>query len=276
MATMKRTSIAVVVLVGLGFFGLTDALARDFANSPPSQAGPASASQEPPSQTVSASAGQGQAVTKPPAAKPQTPVKPDPKTQQASPKQAEPAKGGKPGAKPTVTPAPIVPAPAVPPPPGYLIGPDDVLQVLYWREKDVSAEVVVRPDGMISLPLLNDVQAAGLTPEQLRVKVDELAKKFMEEPSVTINIKAINSRKVFITGSVAKPGPYPLTAPTSVLQLIAMAGGLTEFADQKNITVMRTENGKPVSFAFNYKDVTKRKNLKQNIELKPGDTVIVP
>src|SRR5450759_2611720 len=140
MATMKRTSIAVVVLVGLGFFGLTDAFAQDFANS------------QPPSQTASASAGQGKPQT--PAtkqaepakdtkqSKPQTPVKPDPKAQ-------------KPGAKPTVTPAPIVPAPAVPPPPGYVIGPDDVLQVLYWREKDVSAEVVVRPDGMISLPLLN-------------------------------------------------------------------------------------------------------------------------
>lgn len=258
---MKRTSIAVVVLVGLGFFGLTDAFAQDFANS------------QPPSQTASASAGQGKPQT--PAtkqaepakdtkqSKPQTPVKPDPKAQ-------------KPGAKPTVTPALIVPAPAVPPPPGYLIGPDDVLQVLYWREKDVSAEVVVRPDGMISLPLLNDVQAAGLTPEQLRDKVNEAAKKFFEEPSVTINIKQINSRKVFITGSVGKPGPYPLTAPTTVLQLVAMAGGLSEFAKRGKIAVMRTENGKPVRYPFNYDDVAKGKNLKQNIELKPGDTVIVP
>ena len=166
--------------------------------------------------------------------------------------------------------------PAVPPPPGYVIGPDDVLQVLYWREKDMSAEVMVRPDGMISLPLLNDVKAAGLTPEQLRDAVNEAAKKFFEDPNVTIVIKTINSRKVFITGSVAKPGPYPLSAPTTVLQLISMAGGLTEFAKQKDIAVMRTENGKPVRFPFNYKDVAKGKNLKQNIELKPGDTVIVP
>ena len=183
---------------------------------------------------------------------------------QAPPKQTSPK------------PASLVVAPAVPAPPGYVIGPDDVLQVLYWREKEVSAEVVVRPDGMISLPLLNDVKAAGLTPEQLRDAVNEAAKKFFEDPSVTINIKAINSRKVFITGSVAKPGPYPLFAPTTVLQLISMAGGLTEFAKQKDISVMRTENGKQLRFPFNYKDVAKGKNLTQNIELKPGDTVIVP
>ncbi len=196
----------------------------------------------------------------------------------ASQKQQPPAKtepGQKP-AMPMVTPKPVVPATAVTPPPGYLIGPDDVLQVLYWREKDLSAEVTVRPDGMISLPLLNDVQASGLTPDKLRDSVTEAAKRFVEDPSVTIVVKQINSRKVFITGEVAKPGPYPLTAPTTVLQLIAMAGGLSEFADSKNITIMRTENGRPVSLSFNYKDVTKRKNLKQNIELKPGDTVIVP
>jgi polysaccharide export outer membrane protein len=195
------------------------------------------------------------------------------------------AQGGKPQPPPpkaaspkpaTNTPAPLVVAPQVPPPPGYVIGPDDVLQVLYWREKDVSAEVVVRPDGMISLPLLNDVKAAGLTPEQLRDAVNQAATKFFEDPNVTINIKAINSRKVFITGSVAKAGPYPLSAPTTVLQLIAMAGGLTEFAKQKDISVMRSENGKLLRFPFNYKDVAKGKNLKQNIELKPGDTGIVP
>jgi polysaccharide biosynthesis/export protein len=199
---------------------------------------------------------------------------------QTAQKPADPKAAAQPPAKgktpPVVKPAPLVPAPPVPPPPGYIIGPEDVLQVMYWREKDVSAEVVVRPDGMISLPLLNDVKAGGLTPEQLRDSVNEAAKKFFEDPNVTINIKAINSRKVSITGSVGKPGQYPLSAPTSVLQLIAMAGGLTEFADQKNISVLRTENGKPLRFPFNYKDVSKGRNLKQNIELKPGDTVIVP
>jgi polysaccharide biosynthesis/export protein len=197
--------------------------------------------------------------------------------------QAPPPKAGqkpadpKAAAKaPATKPAPFVVAPVVPPPPGYVIGPDDVLQVVYWREKDVSAEATVRPDGMVSLPLLNDVKAAGLTPEQLRDAVNEGAKKYFEDPNVTIIVKTINSRKVFITGSVGKPGPYPLTAATTVLQLISMAGGLTEFADKKGISVMRTENGKPVRFTFNYKDVANGKNLKQNIELKPGDTVIVP
>jgi polysaccharide biosynthesis/export protein len=165
---------------------------------------------------------------------------------------------------------------AVPTPPGYVIGPDDVLQVLFWREKELSADVTVRPDGMISLPLLNDLPVSGLTPDQLREKVTEAAKRFVEDPSVTVVVKEIKSRRVFITGQVTHPGPYPLTAPTSVLQLIATAGGLTEFADSKNITIMRNENGHPVSLPFNYKDVTRRKNLLQNIELRPGDTVIVP
>ena len=179
--------------------------------------------------------------------------------------------------KPPVAPPPLVPATPVAPPSDYVIGPDDVLQVLYWREKDMSADVVVRPDGMVTLPLLNDVQAGGLTPDQLRDKVTELSRKFLlEDPTVTIVIKAINSRKVFIAGSVSKPGPYPLTAPTTVLQLIAMAGGLTEWADQGKIAVMRQENGKPVRFPFNYKDVVRGKRLDQNILLKPGDTVIVP
>jgi polysaccharide export outer membrane protein len=98
----------------------------------------------------------------------------------------------------------------------------------------------------------------------------------MEDPNVSVVVKAINSRKVFITGQVAKPGVYPLTAATTVMQLIALAGGVHEFADSKKIIVMRTEKGQPVAYPFNYKDVLKRKNLKQNIELKPGDTVVVP
>jgi polysaccharide biosynthesis/export protein len=173
-------------------------------------------------------------------------------------------------------PAPAQPAP--PPPPGYVIGPEDVLQVSYWRDTSVSAEVTVRPDGMISLPLLNDVPAEGLTPEQLREKLTQLAKtKYFEgDPNITITVRTINSRKAYITGQVARPGPYQLTAPTTVLQLIATAGGLTEFAKQKEISVMRAENGKQLRFSFNYKDVSKGKNLTQNIELKPGDTVIVP
>lgn len=173
--------------------------------------------------------------------------------------------------------APIVTAVPVVLPPGYVIGPDDLLQVLYWREKDMSAEVTVRPDGMITLPLLNDIEAAGLSPDQLRDRINELSKKFLqEEPTVTVVVKAINSRKVFIIGSINRPGAYPLTSPTTVLQLIATAGGLAEFADQTKVAVMRQENGKVARYMFNYKDVARGKNLEQNIELKPGDTVIVP
>ena len=161
-------------------------------------------------------------------------------------------------------------------PADYLIGPEDVLAIVFWRDKDMSGEVVVRPDGKISLPLLNDIQASGLTPEQLRMAVTEAAGKLVEEPNVAVVVKAIMSRKVFVTGQVNKPGPYPLSGPTTVLQLIATAGGVLEYADKKNIRVMRTENGKQVSYKFNYTDVLQGKNLKQNIDLKPGDTVIVP
>lgn len=203
--------------------------------------------------------------------------------QTAAQAQARPVTGpGSPSQPPAATAPkpipPLVPATPVTPPPGYVIGPDDVLQVLYWRDKDMSAEVVVRPDGLITLPVVNDVQAAGLTPDKLREKVTALAMKFYrDDPQITVVVKAINSRKVFITGSVAKPGPYPLTSSTTVLQLIAMAGGLAEFADQGKIWVMRQHDGGAVSrFPFNYKEVVRGKNLSQNIELKPGDTVIVP
>jgi polysaccharide export outer membrane protein len=164
----------------------------------------------------------------------------------------------------------------VTPPADYVIGPSDVLIIAFWREKDLSTEAMVRPDGRISLPLLNDVVAAGLTPEQLRESLMKQAQRFVEDTNVTVVVKQINSRWVFVTGQVSKPGPYPLAGPTTVLQLIAMAGGVLEYADAKNIVVMRNENGKPSNFRFNYKDVVRQKNLKQNIILKPGDTVVVP
>jgi polysaccharide biosynthesis/export protein len=167
-------------------------------------------------------------------------------------------------------------AAAVVTPPGYTIGPDDVLTIVFWREKDMSAEVTVRPDGRVSLPLINDVVAAGRTPEQLRLAVTEAAAKFIADPTVTIVVKAIHSRKVFITGQVSKPSEYALGGPTTVLQLIAMAGGVLEYADSENITVLSTADGKPTSFRFNYKEVMNRKNLQQNVLLKPGDTIIVP
>jgi polysaccharide export outer membrane protein len=170
----------------------------------------------------------------------------------------------------------VAPVAAVPPPADYVIGTDDILSVVFWRDKDMSADVAVRPDGKISLPLLNDVQASGLTPTQLRDQLTEGAKQYVSDPNVTVVVRQINSRKVFITGQVQKPGPYALGGPTTVLQLIATAGGVLEYAHSNRIIVMRSENGKQMSYPFDYKGVIARKNLKQNIELKPGDTVIVP
>ena len=164
----------------------------------------------------------------------------------------------------------------VTPPPDYVIGPDDVLSIVIWREKEMSSEVVVRPDGKISLPLVNELQAAGLTPDQLRAEVEKAASKWVKEPDATVIVKTINSRKVSILGNVAKAGTFPLTGDMTVLQLIALAGGLQEYADAKDITVMRKQDGRDVTLKFNYKDVVKGKNLEQNISLKPGDTVIVP
>jgi polysaccharide export outer membrane protein len=165
-------------------------------------------------------------------------------------------------------------APAVPP--GYVIGPQDLLSVVFWRDKDMSADVVVRPDGKISLPLLNEVHAAGLTPEQLRVKLNESAAKYVEDPNASVVLKEIHSRNVFITGNVAKPSTYPLIGDMTVLQLIAMSGGLLEYADSGSIVVIRTVAGKQTFHKFNYKDVVKQKNTDQNILLSPGDTVVVP
>ena len=162
-------------------------------------------------------------------------------------------------------------------PPAYVIGADDVLSILFWRDKDLSIpEVTVRPDGKVTLPLLNDLQAAGRTPDQLRDAIVELARKYVEDPNPTVIVKEIKSRKVFITGQVEKPGPYPLNGTTTILQLIATAGGLRDYVDGKNISVRRTENGTPLVLEFNYQDLLNKKNLRQNIELRPGDVVIVP
>ena len=165
---------------------------------------------------------------------------------------------------------------SAPLPPGYVIGASDVLSIVFWRDKDISAEVTVRPDGKISLPLLNEIEAAGCTPEELRVKLVEAARRFIEEPDVTILVKEIRSRNVFITGQVAKPATYPLNGEMTVLQLIAIAGGVHEYADAKKIVVIRTEGGRQQSFKFNYKEVISQKNIAQNIALKPGDIVVVP
>ena len=182
------------------------------------------------------------------------------------------------GATPTVTPVPgvVMAAPGVNMPPAYTIGADDVLAVVFWRDKELTSDVTVRPDGKISLPLLNDVQASGLTPAQLKDRIVEESKKYVEDPNVTVVVKDIKSRRVFITGEVRKPGPYAMSGTISVLQLISIAGGLADYARPEKIMIVRTENGKQMSFRFNYKEVIEGKKLAQNIDLKPGDAIIVP
>jgi len=192
--------------------------------------------------------------------------------------EAQPPQGAVAAAPTSTAVAPSgVAAGAVPVAPDYVIGPDDVLSILFWRDKDLSApEVTVRPDGKVTLPLLNDVQASGRTPEQLGDAIREAARKFVEDPNPTVIVKEIKSRRVFITGRIEKPGPYPLNGKTTILQLIAMAGGLREFVDGKNISLMRSDKDRQTVYAFNYQDVVKKGYVHQNIELKPGDVVVVP
>jgi polysaccharide export outer membrane protein len=161
-------------------------------------------------------------------------------------------------------------------PPDYVIGPEDVLGIMFWREQEMSGDVKVRPDGKITLPLVGDVVAAGLRPEALREELEKAAARFLTEPNATVIVREINSRMVFITGEVANPGPYPLVGPRTIIQLIALAGGLNEYADSNNITVIRLEEGRQRSFRFRYKDVSKGLALPQNLMLQPGDTVVVP
>ena len=166
--------------------------------------------------------------------------------------------------------------PAVETPANYVIGPADILGVVFWREPEMSGDVTVRPDGRISLPVIGEIQAAGMRPEVLQEQVRVAAGKYITDANVVVVVRAINSRKVFVTGAVATPGGQVLIGPLTVMQAIAQAGGLTEYADAKNVTILRNEGGQSRVFKFNYKDVAKGKNLTQNIELQPGDTVVVP
>ncbi len=160
--------------------------------------------------------------------------------------------------------------------PNYVIGPEDMLDISVWKEPDISRMVPVRPDGKISLPLLHDVQAAGLTPKQLGVLVTESLKKYLTDPQVTVIVTAINSRRIYILGEVARPGAYALLPDMTVLQALSSAGGFTTFANTKRIYVLRTENGKQVKYFFNYKQVVAGVQTQQNIALQSGDTVVVP
>ncbi len=192
--------------------------------------------------------------------------------------QSAPAQPGVPQPAAPVQPGAMQPVPtaATVVPPDYVIGPDDVLSIVFWEQNNHGGDVIVRPDGKITLPLINDVQAAGLTPDQLRQAIITASAKFLRDPNVTVIVKQTNSRRVYVTGRVNRPGTYVITTPVTVLQMLALAGGVGEFAKKDEIVVMRTDGGQTVSHKFNYKDVIKGKKLEQNILLRPGDTVIVP
>jgi polysaccharide biosynthesis/export protein len=166
---------------------------------------------------------------------------------------------------------------AVPNDSSYKIGPQDILRIDVWKEPEVTRNgLPVRPDGKISLPLLNDVQAAGLTALELSNTISEGLKKFMNNPQVTVTVLEINSRRVYVTGEVSRPGTFPLLPNMTVLQALTSAGAFTQFARTKAIYVLRTEGGKQVKYPFNYKEVIKGNHPEQNIELRSGDTIVVP
>ena len=159
--------------------------------------------------------------------------------------------------------------------PSYVIGADDTLLVSVWKEPDLTNSLPVRADGMISMPLLNDVQAAGLTPMQLAASITEKLKKFIADPHVTVVVTAMNSQKIYVTGEVTHGGSMPLTPGMTVLQALA-SSGFTQFANTGKIYVLRHENGSEKKYPVNYKKLLKGEASAQNILLKPGDTIVVP
>ena len=177
------------------------------------------------------------------------------------------------------SPSPVSPAPGKNPegvgapvdPNKYLIGPEDVMFVKTWREPDFTLPVAVRPDGKITMPLVGDLQAAGLTPLQLTADLKEKLGKYINNPDVTVIVTEVRSKKYFIDGEVGRPGAYPLVSPTNVLEALSIANGFREFAKQTDVRILRGAK----SFRFNYKEVIKGKHLEQNIYLENGDHVIV-
>lgn len=168
------------------------------------------------------------------------------------------------------------PAPAGAEDPTYKIGAQDVIRIDVWREDQLTRTVPVRSDGKITLPLLNDVQAAGLTPMELAGNLREELKKFITNPQVTVSLTEMNSRRIYVNGEVNKSGAYQLLPHMTVLQALSGSGGFTAFARVKKIYILRVQNGASVKIPFNYKEAISGKNPAQNIELEPGDTIVVP
>jgi polysaccharide export outer membrane protein len=195
----------------------------------------------------------------------QQPAVPEPQPPAAQPATAEPAPENK------VAPGPSAPAAAVDPK-AYVIGAEDVISIRVWREPENSGTFNVRPDGKVSVPLLGEIQAAGLTPEQLSANISTGLQKVMVHPEVTVGVEKVNSKKYFIQGEVNRPGSYSLVIDTTVLEALVNAGGFREFANTKKIVILRGSE----RLKFNYHEVTKGKKMEQNILVRPGDQIIVP
>lgn len=161
-------------------------------------------------------------------------------------------------------------------PADFAIGAEDVLSILVWREKDLSLDVTVRPDGYVTLPLVNDVLAAGKTPAQLKDHLQTQLRSFIREPNVTVIVREIKSRKVFITGKIVRPGAYPLLSPMRAMDLIAVAGGLAPMADGTHVSVLRNDKGARVSLPIDYTQLLRGQRVWQDVLLRPGDTIVVP
>ena len=158
----------------------------------------------------------------------------------------------------------------------YRIGPGDLMEVSVWKEPEASSQVVVRPDGKISLPLIKDLEVIGKTPMEIEKIVVEKLSPLINSPNVTVTVREIRSKKVYILGEVNRTGSYQITQPTTVLQILTEAGGLRPYAKEKSIYILRIENGRQQKLPFNYKDVVQGKKIEQNIFVQPGDTIVVP
>jgi polysaccharide export outer membrane protein len=174
-------------------------------------------------------------------------------------------------AKPAATGAPAAAASSD----GYVIGPSDVLTITVWKEPTLSGSLLVRPDGMVSMALIGDVQASGLTPLQLTGQITTKLKKFIQDPNVSVVISQIHSKVIYLLGEVAKPGPVEMTSGMTLLSAIASAGGLTGYANSKKIYILRNDSGTQQKIPVNYKDALKG-NGAFNVALKSGDTIVVP
>jgi polysaccharide export outer membrane protein len=159
---------------------------------------------------------------------------------------------------------------------GYRLQPGDLLQVVVWKETDLQSEVLIRPDGGISFALAGDLQAAGLTTDQLRAELENRVRVLVPGAVVTVSVKAPNGNRVFVIGKVVRPGDFPLLRPIDVMQAISMAGGVTPFANPNSIRVLHRDGRQQKAVRFRYGDIVKGRHLEQNILLQSGDTVIVP